>query len=213
MTVNRISLDSIIFKFRAGMGGEMTKINKVWALSLVIIALTGFVAGYAVQTGAFHRKPRATANLFVFVERPNGKELLASGNTLTDIGEAYAESWLNGCGSANTTARSATEWIAWGNSSIAQTKTILDTEATTAGFERAVATVSARWTNAGDYARNFTITVTATATINLNACGLHWSGVGESDNNLYALAALPQATTFNADDNATAVWAITYDFN
>ena len=194
------------------------KLNKLYASVLVLVALASFSMGYAVQTGVFeHGHGKAVANLYIFTEQANAdgtvyRGALLIGNSLTAIGEQYAESWLGGCGSLNTTARNATQWISWGNSSIATSKTKLDTEATNAGFGRALATVSAAWQNGGHYARNFTITITATATINLNACGLHWSGTASSDSNLYALAALPQATTFNLNDNATALWIITYSW-
>ena len=196
----------------------MMKLNKLYAFSMVMVALASFGVGYAWQNGVFaHGHGKAVANLYIFTEQAgaDGRTYYGSfmvGNSLTAIGEQYAESWLSDCGSMNTTARNATQWISWGNSTITTAKTILDTEATTAGFGRALATVSARWDNAGHYARNFTITITASATVNLNACGLHTSGVAGSDNVLYALAALPQATTFNLNDNATALWVITYQW-
>lgn len=192
------------------------KLNKLYAFSLVMVALASFGVGYAVQTGLFeHGHAKAVANLYIFTEQARADGTVYHGvylvgNTLTAIGEQYAEYWLGGSGSMNTTALNATQWISWGNSTITTAKTILDTEATTAGFGRALATVSAEWSNGGHYARNFTITITASATINLNACGLHWSGVASAASTLYALAALPQATTFNTSDNCSALWEITY---
>ena len=194
--------------------------NKLYALSLIMVLFAGIGFGYALIPVAFqHGHVRATANLYIFVERAGGADgfgpsvaCIAIGNTLTAGGEAYAESWLGGCGELNTTARNATQWISWGNSSIATSKTILDTEATTGAFNRTVATVSAVWSNGGHNARNFTVSVTCNETININACALHWSGVLSSNNNAYALAALPQATTFNVGDVSNATWVITYEW-
>jgi hypothetical protein len=132
------------------------------------------------------------------------------GNTITDIGELYARNII---GFNNATSQNATKYIAWGNCTITQTKTILDAEATTACFNRSNAITPIAWDNSGDYAFNLTLSVIANATVNINACSVHWSPTASSDNNMFALAALPQATTANSGDNFTAVWVFTFDFN
>jgi hypothetical protein len=179
------------------------------------MAVLCFGSGLAVQFEVLngHRSPQPKANLFVYKETSSGKELIGSGNVITDIAEAYTEWWMTGCGSANATARSAPMWISLGNATVGQTLTKLTTEATTSGFERAAASASAQFTYNGDYARNFTKTFTASATITINAAGSHWVVTGDSDNNMYACGSLGGSQAFNAADNCTIVWMYVWDCN
>jgi hypothetical protein len=185
--------------------------KKSFALILATVIFLSFSSGYvAYQYDVQHRPARAKSNIFVFRETPSGRDLIASGNTITDIGENYARDVLS---FDNVTSNNATHWISLGNSSVASTKTKLDTEATNNGFERKVADSEVGWIYSGDYAVNYTVLFTATAQMYVNSAGLQWSGVSNSDNNLYALASLGGSQEFEATWNCTIVWMIVYDFN
>lgn len=132
---------------------------------------------------------------------------LASGNLITDIGEAYIRDaclTLDG----NTTAWAislsnvGSPLAAW---------TQLDTEVAANGFTRAVG-VDTEWSNAGDYAFNITKTFTATGTQQLQTAGLQWDSTASSNNNLFAAATFTQ-TTFNSGDTLTITWVITFNAN
>ena len=101
--------------------------------------------------------------------------------------------------------------IALGNSTIAQTKTKLDTEATTTGFARTNGTVTA-WTNSGDYAFNVTNKFTATGNIAVNSTALHETDTGETTDAV-ALASLGGSEDFKNNWNCTITWSITCNFN
>lgn len=175
-------------------------------ISFVIGALLPY--GYN-QIVPSHRNPRARTNVYVFRETPQGTDLIYAGNTITDIGEQYARNIL---GFDNVTNWNATKYIALGNSTIGQTKTKLDTEATGTGFDRAIGTVVS-WTSSGDAAYNVTHKFTASGNIAINASALHWSGQKNSNNNCFALASLGSSQSFQNNWNCTIVWVIVYDFN
>ena len=193
-------------------GGEMkVEINrkdKVFGLVLIIAILSSFTLGYCWQMGYFHRSPQVSVNIWVFKETPQGTETLVAGNVITDIGERYIRNILGFDNETNY----ATKWITLGNSSIAQTKTQLDTEAASLGFERALGTVTA-WISSGDYSYNVTKKFTATGDITINATGLQWVETGASNNNLFALASLGGAQSFQNNWNCTIVWTITWNAN
>lgn len=157
-----------------------------------------------------HRNPKVRANVYVFKETPEGKDQINSGNVITDIGELYVRNIL---GFDNVTAQNATQWITLGNSTIAQTKTKLDAEATSTGFTRAANDTCVAWINSGDYAYNVTKQFTATGNIQVNATGLQWDSTSDSDNNLFALASLGGAQDFQNNWNATIIWVITWNAN
>lgn len=179
--------------------------KEIYALIIVATFLLGLTIGDLTR----HHNPTLEANVFVCIDRIEGSEDLYSGNVITDIGEHYV---ANIIGWNNVTNHNETKWIATGNSTIAQTKTKLDTEATTAGFTRALATISNKWISGGDVAVNYTYKFTSTASITVNAVALHWNGVSNSDNNCFALAAITQ-TTFPTGSNMTVVWSIIYNGN
>jgi hypothetical protein len=182
-------------------------------LSICIIAsLTFFGLGYAYNQGYFHKSPQLKANLYVFRETLGGRDVIATGNVVTDSFENWTASWLGLSGSLNTTARNATQWISFGNASVSQTLTKLTTEATAGGFERALGTVSELWMSSSDASYNVTVTVTATATTTINAVGVHTSGVSDSDSNMVACGAITQSE-FPTGSNCTALWIFTLDFN
>lgn len=186
--------------------------KKAFTFSLCLVALLSFGVSYAFQNNWFnmnHRDPQVTVNVWVFRETPQGVEELVSGNVITDIGERYVRNIL---GFDNVTNHNATKWIALGNSTIDQTKTKLDTEATTMGFTRTLGTVDA-WVNSGDYAYNVTKKFTATGNIAVNAASLQWSGVSNSDNNMFALASLGGTQSFQNSWNCTIRWVITWNAN
>lgn len=185
--------------------------GKRFVSAIVLAVLLGFSCGYVWQRGWLfaHRDPSVKANVYVFKETPQGKDLIVSGNVITDIGERYVRNIL---GFDNETAHNATKWISLGNSTVGQAKTKLDTEATSTGFTRAVGSVVA-WVNSGDYAYNVTKKFTATGNIQVNASGLQWSGVSNSDNNLFAVASLGGAQSFQNNWNCTIIWVITWNAN
>jgi len=137
----------------------------------------------------------------------SGKTEFPVGNVITDIGERYVRNIL---GFDNETMDILDD-ISLGNSTIAQTKTILDTEATTLGFDREQGTVVS-WMNGTDYAFNTSYKFTATGTIRINATGLHWNATDSVDNTMFALASITE-TTFASNDNCTITWVITVDGN
>ena len=187
----------------------MSKRKFLFAISLT--AMVTFLSGYGLAQVRIntHRNPSLKDNVWIFKETPAGKELIGSGNVIVDIGERYIRNIL---GFNNVTAHNATKWISLGNGSILDTRTKLGTEATTTGFTRALGTVTA-WMNGTDYAYNVTKKFTATGDIQINCAGLQWSGVSDSDNNLFALASLGGAQDFENNWNCTIVWAITWDAN
>lgn len=191
--------------------------NKIIALSLMATFLIGFVAGYNVLYGGGHRDPSFSMNVFVIHEGINGKELIPTGNVITNIAERTIRNLL---GFGNATAGTAeigtntTKYIALGNATPAATLTKLTTECvngTTGAFGRALSTVTA-WENGTDAAYNVTHTFTQNVTETINACGLHWDGTASGDNNLFACASITQ-TAFAASDNCTITWVITIDAN
>jgi len=186
--------------------------KKVFVGLLLLSIMVSFSSGYAWQQGWFeHRRPKVTANVYVFIETASGKDSCVSGNVITNIGEKYVRDIL---GFDNVTAHNATKWISLSNdASPVQTWTKLPNEVNNAnGFGRAVATDIVAWINGGDYAVNFTKKFTATGTQQLQCAGSNWNNVLQSDNNLYACAAFTQ-TTFNSGDNCTIRWVFTYDAN
>lgn len=184
--------------------------KRAFALILCLLCISSFAFGYGWQSGWFHRNPNARVNLFVFAETAHGRYQLSGGNVITDYGEKYVRDIL---GFNNVTDQNATKWISLSNdASPDQTWTKLPNEVDdTNGFGRALGTVSG-WVNAADWAYNVTKKFTATGTQQLQCVGLHWSGGPLSDYNLFACAAFTQ-TTFNANDNCTIVWVITWDAN
>ena len=187
------------------------EISKRFLSAILLLTIsTSVLIGYSLRTYEIyrHRDPKVSGNVFVIYETAKGTYEFPVGNVITDIGELYDRNIL---GFDNVTANNATKWIALGNSTIAQTKTKLDTEATASGFTRALGTVAA-WINGTDYAYNVSKKFTATGTIRVNATSLHWHDQSNSDNNCYALASIT-ATTFENNDNCTITWVITRDNN
>lgn len=175
----------------------------------IVLSVLMFSLGFALNPilTVSHQVPTARANVYVMVETPEGREIFV-GNTIADICERDVRNIL---GFRNGSAV-AYKYIALGNSSIAQTKTKLDTEATTTGFARDLGTVTA-WQSGADYAFNVTKKFTATGTIAVNSASLHWNATGNSDNNLCALASLGGTQSFSNLWNATITWVIVCNFN
>jgi len=191
------------------------KITMKKAFTILLIAfLLGFSFGYIEgqpEPVFGHRPPRASANVYVFVETAEGKAQIASGNVITNIGEQYVRNIL---GFENITEYNATQWITVSNdASPVATWTKLANEKTADGFTRAANDSCVAWQNGGDYAYNVTKKFTATSdSVELQCAGLQWSGQSNTDNNLFAAAAFTQ-TTFNTNDNCTIVWVITINAN
>lgn len=166
-----------------------------------------FIGGYLVGNGG-HFDPDVNVYFEVTKGEASGVSAgLASGNLITDIGEAYIRDailTLDG----NTTA-----WaISLSNAgSPLASWTQLDTEVAANGFTRA-AGADVEWLNGADYAFNITKTFTATGTQQLQTAGLQWDTTASSNNNLFAAATFTQ-TTFNAADTLTITWVITINAN
>lgn len=186
--------------------------RKHFALTIALISVLMFAMGYSIQNGVFnsHKNTQPRVNVYVFKETYESNDLICSGNIMTDWAERY---YRNNAGFNNETAFNATQWISLGNSTIVQTNTKLDVEATSDGFSRAANDSVVTWVNAGDFAYNVTKKFTATGTIYINATGLHVSATGNSDNNMVAHAYLGDMEKFETNWNCTIVWAITWDAN
>lgn len=183
--------------------------KKLEALTLITVAAVAFAVGfYAPKAWLGHKEPEYSANVFVIFETASGTHSRQIGNVITNIGERYARNIL---GFDNVTSNNATKWISLGNATAGTSLTKLTTEATSSGFERALAT-DVSWMNGTDYAYNMSHKFTASATIRVDATGLHWNPTGDSDNNMFACADIT-ATTFESNDNCTITWVITCDGN
>jgi hypothetical protein len=193
----------------------MEKSNRDFlAVGLIVIAfLGGLILNFEVVNHT-HRSPRLRANVYIIYETMSGTQTYSGGNTITDIGEDYVRDIL---GFNNVTGHNQTRWVTFGNSTCVQTETVLDSEIVTAdslNLERKQGTYY-KWENGTDPAYNVTTgKLTVSGTCNINATGLHWNDVEESDNNMFAVIALPDgAQTFNSNDNITLTWVITWDGN
>lgn len=185
--------------------------NKAVTIALILTFLIGVIAGYNLIVGNanVHKNPQVNANVFVVID---GTKVYESGNVMTDIAENNVRDWMafgNQSSSSNVTS-----CISLGNATVSQTLTKLTVEATTANFSRVNGTISA-WYNGTDRAFNVTYTFTASDTIAVNATGLHWSLVSNSDNNMAACAYLTDGTMhqFPALSTAQVTWVITIDAN
>jgi len=171
--------------------------KRKFALALALVFIVGIVNGYAIQRVYFnrqHQPARALANVYITIQTEMGTYDLLESNIITDIGEDATRYGVAG-------VAVDTKYISLGNSTITQTKTKLDSEATTAGATRAEGTRDF-WISGGDCAFNVTKKFTFTDTITLSATGLHWSGTSGSDGNMFALASFTQ-TTFQNNWNLT----------
>lgn len=188
----------------------MKMTSKIWAVLTVAMLFVGFGFGYAVQTGGLglgHRTPELKVNLYLKIETAYGTENLAVGNMLTNQFENMTRDvWAFNNGSAWSPAFGPLQWMACGNSTIASSKVILDTEVTANhGGARVANDTCIQWSYGSHSAFNVTKKFTFNDTETINAMGLYWSSSG---NSLGALAALPSSTQFNSGDNATGVWVI-----
>ena len=183
-------------------------LKKTVLASIMFGVMLGICLGYYTETMVYqHRSPKMSLNVFVFKETAEGKETLASGNVITDIGEDFVRDDLSAGGTVN-----ATKWISLSNdASPVQTWTKLPNELAASGFTRALGSVT-QWTSGTDYAYNVTKKFTATGAVTAQCAGLQWAVTASSDNNLFACAAFTQ-TTFAANDNCTIVWMIVIDAN
>ena len=188
---------------------EITR-NKFISTVLLAVLATAVVT-FCVQSALiyFHKDPRVVANVY-FYEGTGANAVLIgeSGNLITDLGENRTLLALNG---------TATQlgWIAVGNiSSIGQTLTKCDVEATSSGFGRVAANVSAAWMNSGDYSLNYTASFDATSLISVNSAALHWSATANAAD-AYALSYLTDGTQhqFPAGSRLTVVWSLTINAN
>lgn len=191
----------------------MSKLNKKTLIAFALTAVLAFSLGIAVPYIRVHRDPQITANVYFYEGSGADAKLIAeTGNLITDLGE---NATLFGLNAANQTLVA----ISTGNaSSILQTLTKLDTEATNSGFDRVAANVSAYWFNSGDISVNYTAAFDASATISVNSVGLHWSVTDDSDNNMYAASFITDGTQHQFPlstpaSRLTVVWVLTINAN
>lgn len=186
--------------------------KSTFILTIALVSVLAFSSGYLAFSPLMnvgHRDPSVSANVYILCETVRGTWTAESGNLITNIGERLTRNIL---GFDNVTANNATKWISMSNAGTPLvTWTELDTELAANGFTRALGTV-VTWMNGTDYAYNVTKKFTATGTQQVQTAGLQWSGVAESDNNLFAAADFAQ-TTFESGDNCTITWVITWDAN
>ena len=186
--------------------------KSTFILTIALVSVLAFSSGYLAFSPlmrAQHRDSKVSANVFILFETAKGTWSAEGGNLITNIGERVVRNIL---GFDNVTANNATKWISMSNAgSPLVTWTELDTELAANGFTRALGTV-VTWMNGTDYAYNVTKKFTATGSQQVQTAGLQWSGVAESDNNLFAAADFAQ-TTFENNDNCTITWVITWDAN
>lgn len=184
------------------------QVTKKFTVLISATILLSFLAGYyASPIIKQHKNPKVSVNVFVFHESLDGKTVLASGNLITDIGEAYIRNSISGGEGQNVT-----KYISLSNdASPAAAWTKLPNELAASGFTRALGTV-VNWTYSGDYAFNVTKKFTATGSVTAQCAGLNWSPTASSDNNLFAAAAFTQ-TAFSSGDNCTIVWMIVFNAN
>ena len=189
------------------------KTKMIFTATLLIAALTLSIFAYVLVTTPLYsrgRDPQINANVYIKIQRKSGFITYYEGhNVITDIGEDYVRDILS---FDNVTAQNATHWISVSNdASPVQTWTQLAGEVAANNFTRALST-SAKWENGTDPAGNFTYTFTSSGSQQLQCAGLQWSGVSQSDNNLFAVDSFTQ-TTFGVGDTLTITWVITYDGN
>jgi len=186
---------------------EISKKKFVWALFLcgVIGGAWGMVGSYVIQNNfsSRHQPMIPSANVFLTIQTEMGTYDLMTGNIITDIGENATRYGLE------NVARDV-KYIALGNSTIDQTKTKLDTEASTLGADRIEGTRT-DWTSSGDYAFNVTKKFTFGGDITLNATALHWSDVTDTED-AYALASFTK-TAFANNWNLTITWSVIFNGN
>jgi hypothetical protein len=189
-------------------------------LGLCAVFMLGFACAYAYNVSVGHVSPRISVNMEYVFELSDGTVCGSTGNIITDIGDQYVSNLtVNRAMSGFSYGSNGTVFISLGNSStISYSDTKLLQEAVNSGFSRTDALTptysSGSGIGNGNY-YNFTVTnkFTATATIAINATGLQWDGTSNSDNNLFAeanIGTLPTGQVFNANDNCTITWTITF---
>ena len=180
--------------------------KKKFALALFLCAVIGTVGGYGIQNvyfGSRHQPMIPSANVFLTIQTEMGTYDILVGNIITDYGENATR-----YGMSNVAFDA--KYIALGNSTIVQTKTKLDTEASTLGADRIVGTKT-HWTSSGDYAFNVTKKFTFTGDITLNATALCCSDVTDTGDAV-SMASFTQ-TAFANNWNLTITWTWVFNGN
>lgn len=125
-------------------------------------------------------------------------------NTYMNIGKRWVRNFkafhnITGTNNNNNATFGYLGWVSLGNASVTAALTKLTTEATSVGATRKAFDSIVAYNN-GTYKSimfNATVTFTFTGTINLNAAGIHWSSISNSNNNMYAAFSFPSgAQTF-----------------
>lgn len=174
--------------------------GKKFVLAVVFIAMLAFAFGYTVNNYV-PKSPRtlAGANVYVTIETATGVQDVPIHNVITAIGEQQVATRMRVSGSYNPV-----QFISIGNATASRSLTKLTQE-----HSRAQGTVSSLWSYGGYAAFNVTKKFTFTGTVTLNACGAHWEGTANSDNNMYAVANFQQ-TTFQQNWNLTITWIFVF---
>jgi hypothetical protein len=178
--------------------------------------------------GDNHKPPVISVNFawsFQIAEGLGVKEMSgSSGNLITDIGNQYVcNLTVNRAGMTGFTyGNNGTFYIALGNGTslaYADTKLTQEFASSDTGFKRSAALTPTFATGSGIgngiYA-NFTVTNKFTATVAdcINATSLQWSGVAQSDLNMFneATIGVTPATgqAFGVNDNATIAATVTF---
>lgn len=197
------------------MGGdndkmELSKTKFMFAILLTVIISVSSTYALVNANILFknHHSPQVQANVYVFKETTTGKDMIYSGNVLTD----RIEQKVRNIFAWNNETVYDFNYIALGNSTIDQTNNKLDTEATTLGFGRAANDTCVGWTDGGDFAFNVTNKFTATGNIWVNATALHETGTPNAQDAV-AIASLGAMEDFQNNWNCTIIWSITWNAN
>lgn len=173
--------------------------------ALVLLVLLTFAAGMFVgrQDAAFFGEAGAdpSGHVSVKVER-DGVVIYKYEvhNLITTIGSTHIRDFL---GWANQTNAACIN-IALSNDAAPQdTWTKLPAEITGSGLVRAAGTPSS--VNVTAYQTTYTWTASAAADV--QCTGLHWSGVSDSDNNLFAAASISSVSLQN-NDQLQVTWTV-----
>ena len=169
---------------------------------MVLMLLCSALLGYGIASWRYDlSKPKQyKANVFLTYELFSGESNLDIHNVVTDIGEVEIATrcYVNG-------TYTGFYWISIGNATASTSLTQLTTE-----YDRQLGSI-VNFTYSGDKAFNVTYKWTFTETVILDCAGSHWASSG--NNNMGACANLPEAQTFNANENLTARWVWIFNAN
>ncbi|MCS7124534.1 MAG: hypothetical protein NZ932_03865 [Candidatus Bathyarchaeota archaeon] len=164
------------------------------AISLVFAIAIAFVIGYYHGQLSATQQEVAFPHMVNFTIIRNGKTVYnyTTHNILTTIGARFIRNIL--CFD-NETQRQVKYIALSSDTSPSKTWTKLPNEYTTGGLERKAGTPSTINATAFQVVAQWTSSTTTT----IKCTGLHWSGTSGSDNNLFAVASIPDASVTPGD--------------